>query len=511
MSQTINAAIVSSGLSQHPLQSKAPRRQVIVLANRQPFSHERLPDGRIVARRSTSGLVTASESLVRDHGGVWIAHGSGNADRIAADRTDSVMVPPEDPKYRLRRVWLDPDEEQAYYYGFANEGLWPLCHRVHVRPVFRSTDFDAYWAINGRFADAACDEAECESPIVLVQDYHFALAPLMLRSRLPHASITTFWHIPWPSAGEFETCPWSRYLLDGLLGSTIVGFQTPTDCENFIDTARRLLDVTVDPVRNTISYAGRETFVRSYAASVDWPSPWLADAEPVPVCAREIRQQLGVNRTTRLIVGVDRLDYTKGIEEKLLCVERLLDEYPALLETFVFLQVAQPSRQRLPAYQDLRVRVNAIADRVNERFATERWQPIVLVEAHQEPHDVYRLLRAADVCYVGSLHDGMNLVAKEFVSAREDEYGVLLLSSFAGAARELTDALVVNPYDVDQSANALALALAMPAEEQGHRMRRMRATVQAWNARHWALGILTDATTLGIVPQAEQGKHLVTH
>jgi trehalose 6-phosphate synthase len=333
----------------------------------------------------------------------------------------------------------------------------------------------------------------------------------MLRSRLPNASITTFWHIPWPSAGEFETCPWSRYLLDGLLGSTILGFQTATDCENFIDTARRLLDVTIDPLRNTISYAGRETFVRSYAASVDWPSPWLAEAEPVPVCAREIRQQLGVKRTTRLIVGIDRMDYTKGIEEKLLSVERLLDEYPALLETFVFLQVAQPSRQRLPAYQDLRVRVNAIADRVNERFATERWQPVVLVETHQEPREVYRLLRAADVCYVGSLHDGMNLVAKEFVSSREDEYGVLLLSSFAGAARELTDALVVNPYDVDQSANALALALAMPAEEQGHRMRRMRETVQAWNARHWALEILTDASRLGIEPQSEPGQHLVTH
>ncbi len=469
------------------------RRQLIVLANREPFSHEQHPDGRVVVRRSTSGLVTASESLVRDAGGVWIAHGSGSADRIATDQFDSVMVPPEDPMYRLRRVWLGEEEEQAYYYGFANEGLWPLCHRVHVRPTFRSSDFDTYWAINARFADAACEEADDEAPIVLVQDYHFALAPLMVRARMPASRITTFWHIPWPGPGEFELCPWSRYLLDGLLGSNLVGFQTQTDCENFLQTAERLLDVRVDRRAGIIAYNGRETHVRSYPASVEWPSPWVAAAGSCEACAQEIRRRHRVPSSAALVLGIDRLDYTKGIEEKLLAIERLLDDQPALAGSFVLLQIAQPSRQRLPAYRELGCRVRAAAERINRRFGSEDWTPILLLEEPQEPADVYRLLRAADICYVGSLHDGMNLVAKEFVAARDDERGALVLSVFAGAAYELTDAIVVNPYDVEQTANALGLALAMNPEEQRHRMRAMRSVVEQWTARDWALQLLNDS------------------
>jgi trehalose 6-phosphate synthase len=469
--------------------------RVIVLANRQPFSHEHGPDGEVVVKRSTSGLVTASEPLVRQSGGVWIAHGSGTADRLVVDTWDGVMVPPDDPVYRLRRVWLSADEEDGYYYGFANEGLWPLCHRAHVRPVFRARDFDMYWAINARFAEAACDEVQNDPSIVLVQDYHFALAPLMIREKVPSGAIVAFWHIPWPAAEYLDMCPWAAYLVEGMLGSNLLGFQTPEDCTHFLDSAERLLGAAIDRKRRVVTHAGRSTHVRAYPASVRWPSS-LSEIAPVDACARQIRARFNLRETDRLVVGIDRMDYTKGIEEKILCVEQLLEQYPEYIDSLVFVQVAPPSRERLAPYRDLRARVGALVDRVNGRFATEAWRPIHLVEAHHEPREVYRLLRAAEVCYVGSLHDGMNLVAKEFVSVRDDERGVLVLSGFAGTSEELTDAVIVNPYDIEQTANALAFALDMGAAEQRRRMRMMRARVRAWDAERWGTEIMEDASCL---------------
>jgi trehalose 6-phosphate synthase len=474
--------------------------RVIVLANREPFRHEYGPDREIVVKRSSSGLVTASEPLVRQSAGVWIAHGSGTADRVVVDAWDGVMVPPEEPAYRLRRVWLNAAEEEGYYYGFANEGLWPLCHRAHVRPVFRSSDFDAYWSINARFAEAACDEAQNEPALVLVQDYHFALAPLMIRERLSPSTIAAFWHIPWPAAGHLEMCPWAAYLVEGMLGSHVLGFQTRLDCAHFLDSAERLLGATIDRTRQVVAHAGRRTHVRAYPASVGWPAPWLAEIGSVDACADEIRRRFNLRESDRLVVGIDRMDYTKGIEEKVLCIEQLLEQYPEFIDSLVFVQLAEPSRTRLAPYRELRTRVVALIDRVNRRFATGAWRPIHLVEEHEEPREVYRLLRAAEVCYVGSLHDGMNLVAKEFVSARDDERGVLLLSGFAGTSDELTEAVIINPYDIEQTANALVQALTMSAAEQQHRMRLMRARVKAWDADRWGSEILNDAASLRKAP-----------
>ncbi|PYR93338.1 MAG: trehalose-6-phosphate synthase [Acidobacteria bacterium] len=496
-----------TGLSEHRSYDATPpwagSGRVIVLANREPFRHEHGPGGEIVVKRSTSGLVTASEPLVQKSGGVWIAHGSGTADRLVVDAWDGVMVPPEDPAYRLRRVWLNAAEEEGYYYGFANEGLWPLCHRAHVRPRFRSTDFDTYWTINARFAEAACDEAQSEPPLVLVQDYHFALAPLMIRQQLPSSTIVAFWHIPWPAAEHLDMCPWAAYLVEGMLGSTLLGFQTRKDCTHFLDSAERLLGAAIDRKRQVVAHAGRRTCVRTYPASVQWPSSWLPEIGSVDACAREIRRRFNLRESDRLVVGIDRMDYTKGIEEKVLCIEQLLEQCPEFIDSLVFVQAAEPSRARLAPYRDLRARVLALVDRVNRRFATAAWRPVHLVEEHEEPREVYRLLRAAEVCYVGSLHDGMNLVGKEFVSARDDERGVLVLSAFAGASEELTDAVIVNPYDVEQTANALARALTMSAAEQQHRMRLMRARVKAWDADRWGTRILEDAANLRSAPASE--------
>src|SRR5215204_270477 len=465
-----------------------PPPQLIVLSNREPFTHNWQPDGSIAATHSASGLVHAVEPLLNEKGGVWIAHGSGSADRETATEHDGLNVPPEDPRYRLRRVWLNDDEVGGYYQGFANEALWPLCHRAHVKPIFRSTDFDRYWSVNARFARAVADEADDDSPTVLVQDYHFALAPRMIRERLRSAEIVAFWHIPWPEPATLDTCPWAVHLLDGLLGSSCIGFQTATDRDNFLNCVARTLECRVDRLQHTVIYGGRVVALRVYPASVRWND----GSEPLQVetCRRELRELLGLPADTLLGIGVDRMDFTKGIEEKFLAVERMLENYPQFLGSFVFVQFAEPSRQALPAYIELRRRVHETVRRINERFGTTSYCPILLMEQHHPAPDVCRLMRAADVCYVNSLHDGMNLVAKEFVRERDDERGVLLLSGFAGAAAELKDAVIINPYDVEGSADALARALEMVPEDQAARLRRMRQVVEHSDAVAWGTRML---------------------
>ena len=472
---------------------------IVVLANREPFQHDRAPGDGIVVKHSAGGLVTALEPLMRACSGVWVAHGSGSADRLVVDGRDGLSVPPEGPAYRLRRVWLDAREQRGYYYGFSNEGLWPLCHKAHVVPVFRADDYDLYRTVNARFAEAVTEEIESDRPLVLVQDYHFALAPRMIRDRIPLATIVSFWHVPWPNADDLARCPWSRQLLEGLLGSTVVGLQTPDDCENFVESVEAILDVHVNGTRDVIVHAGGQTTVRAYPVSVQFPNRWACQSPPIETCRRAVRESLRLAPDIGLVVGIDRLDYTKGIDEKFLAVERLLELRPGMRGRIALVQIAEPSRHCLPAYQELKSRLSATAARINDRFATEGWCPIILLENHHEPAEVYRFLRAADVCYVGSLHDGMNLVAKEFVSAREDERGVLILSEFAGAARELREALIVNPYAIDACARMLGEALTMSGEEQRIRMRGLRSVVAQFNAYRWAGEMLVDAARLRVV------------
>jgi trehalose 6-phosphate synthase len=329
-----------------------------------------------------------------------------------------------------------------------------------------------------------------------VQDYHFAPLPRMIRRRLPRATIITFWHIPWPSAERFAICPWNKQLLQGLLGSSILGFQTQAHCNNFLESVDRTLEARIDRERQSVIVGGRETLVRAYPISVEWPSRWLERTPPVAECREAVRAELGLPPGARIGLGVDRLDYTKGIAERLLAVERLLEGRPDLLGKFWFVQVAAPSRTLIERYRLLGEEVERITARINARFGSGVRGPIVLLHAHHDPPAVFRLYRAADLCYVSSLHDGMNLVAKEFVSARDDLRGVLVLSRFTGAARELTEALLVNPYDLDAASAALAAALDMSEAEQEERMRSMRTLVSEFNVFRWAGRMLLDATRL---------------
>ncbi len=466
--------------------------RVIVVSNREPYIHNK-EDGKTVVHRPASGLVTAVEPVMRACSGTWIAHGGGTADRETVDRHDRVMVPPEHPEYTLRRIWLTKEEEKGYYYGFANEGLWPLCHIAHVRPIFRSGDWQQYVAINQRFADAVAKETDSDDPVVLVQDYHLALLPGMIRKTLPKATIITFWHIPWPNPESFGICPWREELLQGMLGSTILGFHTPFHCKNFLETVDRYLETRIEHESSTISHGGNLTLVESYPISIQWPPPWQDTQLSVEQCRAEVRKILALPPDHKIGIGVDRQDYTKGILERFRAVEKLLELHLEMIERFTFIQIAAPTRTALDDYQAFEAQVRNLAIRINQRFSKGTWQPICLKAEHHEPEVVNRFYRAADVCVVTSLHDGMNLVAKEFVASRDDEQGVLVLSQFTGAAHELHEALIVNPYHIEQTAEALYMALTMPELEQRERMLSMRALVRDFNVYRWAGRMLLDA------------------
>ncbi len=477
------------------LKSELPGAEVIVVSNREPYIHNR--EGETIrAQRPASGLVTALEPIVRACGGTWIAHGSGSADAETVDRQDRIQVPPEAPAYTLRRVWLSDEEQEGYYYGLANEGLWPLCHIVFVRPTFRASDWEHYVAVNRKFAEAVVAESQSPNPLVLVQDYHFALLPQMVRERLPGATIITFWHIPWPNPEVFGICPWREEILQGMLGSTILGFHTQFHCLNFLDSVDHFLECRIDREQSSARTGGRVTLVRPYPISIEWPPAALAGQPPVPDCRTMVRRNFELDPDVLLAVGVERFDYTKGIADRFRAVESLLEHHPEWIGRFSLLQVAAPTRSRLPSYRQTQAEAEAVAGAVNQRFGRPGWWPIVLVPRHHEPEQVFTLFRAADLCLVSSLHDGMNLVAKEFVAARDDEDGVLVLSSFAGVSRELLEALIVNPYDSRAMAEALHLGLLMPREQRRERMRLMRALVSEHNVYFWAGRMLLEAARL---------------
>jgi trehalose 6-phosphate synthase len=468
---------------------------IIVVSNREPYIHVH-QENTVEVRRPASGLVTALEPVMRACSGVWIAHGSGSADRQMVDRNGHVAVPPDNPSYQLRRIWLTNEEEVGYYYGFSNEGLWPLCHIAHVRPTFRTSDWNNYVTVNRKFARAVKEEAKADAPIVLVQDYHLALLPRMIRELLPRATIITFWHIPWPNPEAFAICPWRADLIDGLLGSSILGFHTQFHCNNFVDTVDRQLEARVDRELFSVSYRGQLTAVKRYPISIQWPPSEEVTRKSVEDCRTSVRQRYGLPPDHVIGIGVDRLDYTKGILERFNAIERLLEIEPHWIGRFSFIQIAAPSRSSIEQYQQFEVHVRALASRINDRFATGNFPHIILKMEHHEPHEVYEYYRAANLCFVSSLHDGMNLVAKEFVSSREDERGVLILSQFTGASRELPEALIVNPYDIDQCAAALHIALTMPYAEQRGRMRIMRGLVKEFNIYRWAGRMLLDAAEM---------------
>ena len=498
--------------------------QIIVVSNRQPHSHSRshspgAPGGPVRVRHSAGGLVTALEPIARACAGTWIAHGDGNADRDVVDASDGWLAHSDTGSYRLRRVWLSEPERLGHGDGFSNSGLWPLCHMAHVRPRFATPDWDQYRAVNQRFADAVVQEAHRPDPVVLVQDYHLALLPALIRRRLPRATLVSFWHIPWAHAEQMSMCPWLGDLVDGLLGSDIIGFQTSRHVRNFMASAEAVGRPAVRGARREIATGERITRVRDFPISIAWPgdTDGAEAAEGSAAAVRHARDAhvsptapaapmaeslapgvpgLALTPGTKLVVGVDRLDYTKGLVERLHAIEELLVSKPQWRGRLRFVQIAPPTRTGIAGYGALQAEVRTEVNRINTRFASYGPAPVVWLDAHHDRPAIDTWLRAADLCLVTSLHDGMNLVCKEFVAARRDEQGVLVLSKFAGAADELAEALIVNPYHVSQVAAAIHAGLTMPAHEQRRRMRSLRATVQHNNVYRWAARMLLDAAAV---------------
>ena len=474
------------------VQSRLESSQVITVSNREPYSHWRSADEQIHVQVPASGMVTALEPVMRACSGVWVAHGSGTADKSVVDSRDHVAVPPDEPSYTLRRVWLTPEEEEGYYFGFSNEGMWPLCHQAYVRPAFRDADWQYYQAVNLKFADAVVQEAESRNPVVLIQDFHFALLPKLLRERIPRATIGLFWHVPWPNAETFGVCPWQRELLSCMLQADVLGFHTLYHCHNLLDTVDRAIECKIDREHLTVTLQGHVCHVAPYPISIEWPPRWLRGLPDIAESRTRIRQEFGIEDSVNLGIGVERWDFTKGIVERCQGLEAYLDRYPKEQGRVTLLQIAEPSRSKLPAYQALQQRTLHEVDRINSRFQTGSWKPIVLVPSHQDPTRVFEMYRAADFCMVTSLHDGMNLVAKEFVAARDDEDGVLILSTFTGASRELVEALQVNPFNIADVATAIDEAIKMPRDQRRQRMRLMRQTVRENNVYRWAGRMLVD-------------------
>ena len=477
--------------------------QLLVVSNREPYMHE-LRDGKPRLIVPAGGLVTALDPVLQACGGVWVAHGSGEADRQMADAKSRLAVPPGEPAYTLRRVWLSREEEQGYYYGFSNEGLWPLCHLAHERPNFRASDWEHYVRANRRFAEAALDEAGDGPAVVLVQDYQMALVPRLLKEARPDLVIGIFWHIPWPNPEAFRICPWGPDLLRGILGADLIGFHLQQHCNNFLDTVDRMIEARLDWDHFAVELQGHASRVRPFPISVEsWDERRALSGDALLRQIAELRERYDLENA-RIAIGVDRIDYTKGLAERFRAVNRFFERYPQYREQFTFVQLGAPSRTHIPRYRTYINELEALADEINWRFQTERWKPIRFLVGHHDGPTVHAFMRMAEIGIVSSLHDGMNLVAKEFVAAKTDTEGVLILSEFAGAARELADALIINPYDTEQFAEAIRQALEMAPEERQERMGRMLRQVEENNIYRWAANFLAELTAVPIAQPPTQ-------
>jgi len=463
-------------------------KRIIVVSNREPYMHIR--EGKeIRCIVPASGMVTALEPILDACGGLWIASGTGDADKESVDKNDKVQVPPDEPKYTLKRLWQTKDEEDHFYYGFSNEGLWPLCHIAHTRPIFRKEDWRFYKKVNENFAKAVLHEtADEEQPFILIQDYHFALLPELIRKGKPNAKIAIFWHIPWPNPESFGICPWEKELLLGLLGADLIGFHTQYHCNNFLDNVNNALESRVSWENFSVNIGSRTTFIKPFPISIAFTLKDL-DVNSRKIEPGKLLNEYGIS-SQYFGIGVDRIDYTKGIAEKFLAIERFFEKNPSYIGKLTFIQIGAPSRTLIKSYSDVVSLIENEADRINWRFKSKNWQAILLLKSHHSHEEIAPFYSTADFCMVTSLHDGMNLVAKEFIASRSNNDGSLILSRFTGASHELQGAIIINPYDTEKTADAIKYALEMTQEEKCQRMKQMRQVVLTQNIYSWAASLL---------------------
>ena len=501
-------------LSEIPLEELTPRTQpdlsrLIVVSNREPYEHRHIK-ARLTWEKTSGGLTSALDPVMRRLGGTWIAWGSGKADRDVVDQDMTVEVPPDAPTYRLRRVWLEQNEIKGGYLGYANQVLWPLCHITLDRVAYRKVYWHAYQAMNRRFADTVLDELKHRPGFVWVHDFHLALVPRMIKAALPSQTVSIFWHTPWPGSDVFRICPDRRELIVSLLSSDIVTFQTAGFGRAFIECAKEFLGAEVEATDQMLQYRGHTTRVMARAISVNYPSlNERAQSPSIDRVMNDLKKLHVFHPDVRIGLGVDRLDYTKGLLKRFWSIDAFFEQYPHYRGRFTFVQIAVPTRGDVEAYRQYRELIRATVDEINKRYgfasslgsiSATRWRPIELREGRIGIDTLAAYYRMADLALVSSVYDGMNLVAKEYVSCQVDHKGVLLVSQMAGAAEELTDALVINPYDVEGVADSMREALEMPLEARQERMRRMRSYLETHDIRAWADDCLRDT---GMLPAHE--------
>jgi trehalose-6-phosphate synthase len=493
--RTLAEAIWTPDRLKEEIRKILPDRTMIVVSNREPYMH--IHSGKeIKCIVPASGMVTAVEPILKACGGLWVASGTGDADKETVDKYNKIPVPPNEEKYVLKRVWISHEEEKYFYYGFSNEGLWPLCHLAHTRPVFRKKDWDYYKRVNNKFAKAVLEEIKnLEQSFVLVQDYHFALLPELIKKVRPDTTVAIFWHIPWPNPESFSICPWQPELLRGMLGADLIGFHTPYHCYNFLETVNNSIDSRVIRENLSVKIGKQTTFVKSFPISISFTLKDYEKKDDEIVDIAKLLDSYGI-KAQYMGVGVERIDYTKGILERFLAVERFLEKYPAYNGKFTFVQIGAPSRTLIKSYSDIVNAVENEAARINMKYKIKDWKPILLLMRHHSHEEIMPFYKAANLCMVTSLHDGMNLVAKEFVASRSNNDGVLILSRFTGASQELQGALIINPYNIEQMSDAIKNALEMPLKNQKYRMKQMRQVIMEHNIYSWAANLIRTMVSL---------------
>lgn len=477
------------------VQARLGDKLFLVVSNREPYVHT-MSGEEIICTRPVGGLTEALDPVMRAARGSWVAQGTGNADKKVVDAHDRIAVPPEKPEYTLRRVWLTEEEVSGFYLGFANEALWPLCHVTYTMPVFRESDWETYKKVNRIFARAVLEEVKGREAVVLLQDYHFALLSRYIKEERPDLTVGQFWHIPWPTHEVFRTCPWPEEILDGMLGNDMFGFHIPNFANNFLETVERTLEARVDRNESTVTYRGQTTAIRPFPISVDFDS--LAQAAGTKEVEEEmanLRRELDLEGKI-VGIGMDRIDYTKGIPQRLQALHKFFDDNPGYRGKVVFIQAGMPSRTQIESYQNINRQIDGLAASMNEKYGTASWQPVVMMTRQLSPATLVALRRLADFCIVSSLHDGMNLVAKEYVAARVDGDGVLILSKFTGAAAELKTALLINPYAIGDFAAGIKQAVEMPEDERRRRMKTMRDTVSGNNIYRWGADTVSSLISI---------------
>ncbi len=473
------------------LQKKFSGQLIITVSNREPYIHYHGGD-EIKCQAAVGGVTSALDPAMRAINGVWIAHGGGDADRETVTSQNKLMVPPDDPLYTLKRVWLKEKDFRGYYHGFSNQALWPLCHSAYVPPVFDRSHWNKYKKVNNIFARNILGEAQGRKAVVFIQDYHFSLLPRMIKKTNPAATLAQFWHIPWPHSQKLRICPWHEEILDGLLGNDLLGFHTSIHCHNFLDAASSLKGAKVDYKNGEITWKGRMTRVRPFPISVDFEQlSQDMQKDEVEEEFKRLKDRLGI-KDEIIIISIDRVDYTKGIPQRMLALNRFLCDYPEYKEKLVLIQTGTPSRTDIPSYENLGQEIIRLTEWINQKHGSETWKPVITLPGPLLPLTLTALEGKADICIISSLDDGMNLVAKEYVASHVNNEGVLLLSSFTGAAKELKHSIKINPFAPDLFAKAIKDAIEMPAAEKRRRMKGDRDIIRKNNIYKWAADIFLE-------------------